>query len=353
MTQTRVLFTRLTEPRAYPKLTLYWVMRTILQHLETHQIPALAWAFGRVGELETGFCGKRWHTPDAPDTTLHTVFDLASLTKVMVTVPLLLKLIDAGKLDPNAPLLEMLPQTKGLPLETATVLQLVSHTAGLEALSPLRTWKLPRAAALQKSLEAQRPKTGILYSDQSFIVLTHLLETLYGAKIDAIAERELFAPLEVDLTYAPNPQTCAATELDASGNLIIGRVHDENTAALEGVSGHAGLFGSLPNVVRYLESLMAGKILSPAMLALMNRPIVQGVLDARAFGWLIPHPDWLGGNNSPPDTLGHTGFTGTGVWFSLETRQLHVLLTNRVCPSRDTPNDIAGLRRAFNAATWK
>jgi CubicO group peptidase (beta-lactamase class C family) len=280
------------------------------------------------------------------------VFDLASLTKVLVTVPLLLKLIDTGRLDPNAPLLEALPELRGLPLETATVLQLVSHTSGLEALSPLRTWKLPRAAALTKSLEAQRPKTGIVYSDQGFLVLTHLLERLCAARIDDVARRELFKPLGVDLTYAPNPTVCAATELDANGKLILGRVHDENTAAMDGISGHAGLFGNLPEVVRYLEALITGKILSPAMLALMNRPIARDHHDARAFGWLIPHPDWLGGNNAPPDTLGHTGFTGTGVWFSLETEQLHVLLTNRVCPSRETPNDIAALRRKFNTATW-
>jgi CubicO group peptidase (beta-lactamase class C family) len=327
-------------------------MQIIFQHLESHRIPALAWAFGKLGQLETGFCGKHWHTPDAPDTSLQTVFDLASLTKVLVTVPLLLKLVDSGKLDPNAPLLEALPEVRGLPLETATVLQLVSHTAGLEALSGLRTWKLPRLTALLKSLEAQRPKTGIVYSDQGFIVLTHLLETLYGKRIDAVAAQELFQPLGVDLTYAPNPQACAATELDLNGNLMVGRVHDENTAAMDGISGHAGLFGNLPNVVRYLEALMTGSVLSEKMLSLMQHPIAQSENDARAFGWLIPHLDWLGGNNSPPDTLGHTGFTGTGVWFSLETGQLHVLLTNRVCPSRDTPNDIAGLRRKFNAATW-
>ncbi|MFN3267148.1 MAG: serine hydrolase domain-containing protein [Deinococcales bacterium] len=327
-------------------------MYIIKEHLETHQIPALAWAYGKLGCLEVGFCGKHWHTPDAPDTTLDTVFDLASLTKVLVAVPLLLKLIDSGKLDPRAPLLEALPQSKGLPLERATVLQLVSHTAGLEAFSPLRSWGLPRSAALQKTLEASRPNTGIVYSDQGFLVLTLLLETLYSARIDTLAERELFAPLGIKLTYVPNPALCAATELESSGKLIIGRVHDENTAALEGVSGHAGLFGSLPEIVRYLEALMTGQVLSAAMLRLMQQEIARQADDARAFGWLLPHKNWLGGNNSPPDTLGHTGFTGTGVWLSLQSEQLHVLLSNRICPSRDTANDISGLRRKFNSATW-
>ncbi len=324
----------------------------VTQHLEQHLIPAATWAFGHVGQLETGCTGHLWHTADAPHTTLETVFDLASLTKVLVTVPLLLKLIGAGKLDANAPLLEALPEVRGLPLETTTVLQLVSHTSGLEALSPLRTWGLPRAEALQKALTMSRPKTGIVYSDQGFIVLTYLLEKLYNNTLDIIAKQELFTTHQIDLTYHANPNHCAATELDSSDKLIIGRVHDENTAAMNGISGHAGLFGNILEVTKYLTALMTGQILSPALLQTMNQEVARETNDARAFGWVLPHENWLGSNTAPPDTLGHTGFTGTGIWFSLQTMQCNVLLTNRVCPSRETPNDIAGLRRAFNQAAW-
>ena len=164
--------------------------QVILQHLETHAIPAVAWAFGHIDSLKLDCTGKLWHTQDAPTTTLETVFDLASLTKVLVTVPLLLKLIGAGKLDPNAPLLEVLPEIKGFPLQTATILELVSHTAGLEALSPLRTWKLPRAVSLLKALEMPRTKSGIVYSDQGFLVLTYLLEKLFEKRLDLVAARE-------------------------------------------------------------------------------------------------------------------------------------------------------------------
>ncbi len=326
--------------------------QVIKQHLETHQIPALTWAFGKVNKPEMDCTGQLWHTPDAPKATLETVFDLASLTKVLVTVPLLLKLIGAGKLDPNAPLLEAIPEIKGFALETATVLQLVSHSAGLEALSPIRTWKLPRDQALKRSLEMPRPLTKITYSDQGFIVLTYLLEKLFNDQLDNIANRELFAPANADLTYHPKPNLCAATELDSNGNLIIGRVHDENTVALNGISGHAGLFGNILEVSKYMTALMTEQILSKTLLETMQREIARETHDARAFGWLIPHQNWLGADNAPPDTLGHTGFTGTGIWFSVATGQCNILLTNRVCPSRDTPNDIAGLRRTFNNAAW-
>jgi CubicO group peptidase (beta-lactamase class C family) len=198
-----------------------------------------------------------------------------------------------------------------------------------------------------------RPQKGIVYSDQGYLVLTYLLEKLFEARIDKIATRELFAPHAIDLTYHPNPDFCAATELDFAGKLIIGRVHDENTHALDGISGHAGLFGNLLEVCKYMNALMTGLVISENLLQIMQREIARETHDARAFGWLIPHENWLGGQNAPPDTLGHTGFTGTGIWFSLKTLQCNVLLSNRVCPSRETQNDIAGLRRKFNQAAWR
>jgi CubicO group peptidase (beta-lactamase class C family) len=282
--------------------------QVILTHLKTHAIPAVAWAYGNISNPSLACVGKKWHTPDAPAINQMTIFDLASLTKVLVTVPLLLKLVEARKIDPNAPLLETLPEIKGFPLETATVLQLVSHTAGLEALSPLRTWKLPRETALQTSLEMQRPNTGIVYSDQGFLVLTYLLEKLLKNRLDIVANQELFAPHGINLTYTPDSRLCAATEIDQNGKMIIGRVHDENTAALDGISGHAGLFGSLVEVCKYMKVLMSGKIVSFTMLELMQQEVARETHDARAFGWLIAHDHWLGGQNAPPDTLGHTGF---------------------------------------------
>jgi CubicO group peptidase (beta-lactamase class C family) len=124
----------------------------VRDHLKTHPIPGATAAVGRIDNLEFDAVGRRWHTADAPPLLLETVFDLASLTKVLVTVPLLLRLIERGHLDPDAPLSELLPEVKGLPLASATVWQLAGHTAGLEALSPLRFWKLPRETAMRRGL---------------------------------------------------------------------------------------------------------------------------------------------------------------------------------------------------------
>ena len=330
------------------------VSQVVTQHLGTHPIPGAAWAFGLAGDLlEFGCAGHRWHTPDAPPVTLETIWDLASLTKVLVTAPLLLRLWQAGRLDLDAPLAEILPELRGHPLGTATVKQLASHSAGLAAQSKLRFWDLPRAAALRKSLEEPRPQTGITYSDQGFIALTYLLETLYGSRLDVVAQRELFTPCDVALTYQPDANLCAATELDAeTDELLRGSVHDENTRALGGISGHAGLFGSVKDVAKYLEALIDGRILGAAALRVMGSELARDTSDARAFGWVLRFENWLGGNVAPDGALGHTGFTGTGAWLSLETRQINVLLTNRVCPSRHGDSEIAALRRAFNDAAW-
>ncbi len=320
-------------------------------HLKTHPIPGAAMAVGRAGNLEFDAIGRRWHTVDAPPLMLETIFDLASLTKVLVTVPLLLRLIERGRLDPNAPLAEALPEVKGLPLETATVWQLVGHTAGLEALSPLRFWKLPRETAMHRSLTLERLKTGIVYSDQGFIVLTYLLERLFKARIDRVASNELFTPLESPLTYYPDPLDCAATEIN-QGELLIGLVHDENTRAMDGVSGHAGLFGTVLGVARHLEALIQGRIVGQDMLALMRTEHARQANDARNFGWVLRHDRWSGGDAAPPSAMGHTGFTGTGCWLDMPTQQINVLLTNRICPSRSLPTDITSLREQFNNAAW-
>ena len=330
------------------------VSQIVTQHLETHPIPGAAWTAGLAGQLEFGCAGRLWHTPDAPSVTLETVWDLASLTKVLVTTPLLLRLWRDGRLDLDAPLVDTLPELRGMPLGTASVKQLASHSAGLSALSRLRFWNLPRDAALKKSLVEPRPQIGITYSDQGFIALTYLLETLYGSRLDIVAEKELFAPCGVGLSYHPDASLCAATELDAAtGKLLRGCVHDENTRALEGISGHAGLFGSVTDVAKYLEALIGGRILNAAALRVMGAELARDAGDARTFGWVLRHDDWLGGNTAPDGALGHTGFTGTGAWLSLESGQINVLLTNRVCPSRHGESKIAQVRRAFNDAAWR
>jgi CubicO group peptidase (beta-lactamase class C family) len=331
------------------------VFEVVEAAIKAGPIPGASVAVGIGFDLEFACFGRVSSELDSKVVTLETVYDLASLTKVLVTVPLLLKLIEQGRLDPRAPLVETLPEVKGLSLQNSTIFELVSHTSGLEALSKLRFWDLPRYAALEKALtEPLRDSRKILYSDQGFIVLTYLLEKLYGARLDLVARDELFAPLGLDLTYHPEPSSCAPTEVvPERGGLIVGRVHDENTAALENISGHAGLFGTASDVARFLAHLLDGDVVGHDMLELMSSEIARTENDARTFGWILSHPNWSGGNLAPKTALGHTGFTGTGAWFNPKTHEIHVLLTNRVNPSRDIQSGILELRREFNDTAWK
>jgi CubicO group peptidase (beta-lactamase class C family) len=323
--------------------------------IESGPIPGASVALGIGFDLELACFGRVSSNADSKPVTFETVYDLASLTKVLVTVPLLLKLIEKGRLDPSAPLFEVLPEVKGFALEKSTVFELVSHTSGLEALSRLRFWKLPRDLALLKALtEPLRDSRDILYSDQGFIVLTYILEKLYGTKLDVVARDELFAPLELGLTYHPEISRCAPTEfVPERGGLIIGQVHDENTVALEGISGHAGLFGTARDVAQLLAHLTGGEVVNLKMLELMCAEVARASNDRRAFGWVMRHKNWSGGDAALDNALGHTGFTGTGAWFSPITHQIQVLLTNRVNPSRDINSGILELRQRFNNIAWK
>ena len=327
----------------------------VARAIEAGPIPGASVAIGTGSNLELECFGKVSSEVDSNPVTSETVYDLASLTKVLVTVPLLLKLIERGRLDPSAPLCEVLPEVKGFPLEKTTVLELVSHTSGLQALSKLRFWNVSRDAALRRALtEPLRESTDILYSDQGFIVLTFLLEKLFGAKLDVVARDELFAPLGLGLTYHPEISKCAPTEFIAErGGLIVGQVHDENTVALEGVSGHAGLFGTARDLAQFIAFLLEGRVVNPKMLELMSSEVARASNDRRAFGWVMRHKNWSGGDLAPDSALGHTGFTGTGAWFDPATLEIHVLLTNRVNPSRELKSGILELRRSFNDIAWK
>ncbi|NJK43893.1 MAG: beta-lactamase family protein [Pleurocapsa sp. SU_196_0] len=325
----------------------------VAQHLETHPIPGAAAAVLRGDSIETFTTGHLWHTPDAPPVTLETVWDLASLTKVLVTVPLLLKLWETGGLDLEAPLSDALPEVRGFALETATVLQLVAHTSGLEALSRVRFWNLSRDAALRRALEEPRPMTGIVYSDQGFIVLTRLLERLYDARIDVVTERELFSPVGANLTYHPNPLLWRrhGVRHHRGSPAARHRSRREHPCARGGVGTRGVVRCSARSREVHPRPDGRTRFATRDARAHGSADSSHGN-DARGFGWVARHDGWLGGERAAMSALGHTGFTGTGIWFDLETMHANVLLTNRVCPSRDQPSEIAALRRAFNDAAW-
>ena len=137
--------------------------------------------------------------------------------------------------------------------------------------------------------------------------------------------------------------------------MLLGEVHDENAFALGGVAGHAGLFGTLRGVCGYAGALLSCRLHPAAVLAYLSQEHARGdssQQERRGFGWALMDPGWSGGDLMNPHSIGHTGFTGTGLWIDLERGRYTALLTNRVHPSRHSESNIDGLRRAFNHAAY-
>jgi len=288
-----------------------------------------------------------------------TWYDLASLTKVLVTVPLCLDAMACGRLDPLAPLREVLPEVAWLQpppnLGDATILELATHTSGLAAWQPLYTLGLDRETHFARLLQAElvRAPGTIEYSDLGFLILGHVLERLYGERLDVLATR-LFERLGLNAQLAfkpPDHATVAPTErCPWRDRLIRGEVHDENASALGGVAGHAGLFGTLEGIRGYAKALLNGCLHARPVVEYLSREHARSDTERRGFGWVLMSPGWSGGDFLPAHSIGHTGFTGTGLWLDLEHMHSTVLLTNRVYPSRHVESGIVRLRRAFNHA---
>ncbi|MBB6099823.1 CubicO group peptidase (beta-lactamase class C family) [Deinobacterium chartae] len=316
--------------------------------LEASSIGAVAAAVvtanGAVRQLSRGVA----HLETGEPLSAQHAFDLASLTKVLVTLPEVLSLIEDGRLSINDRLGLHLPDAgwmqEGAGLGSVTVGQLLTHSAGLPAWMPLYTHPAPRAdliaRVLQVSLEAA-PGTAVKYSDLGFILLGEVVERLRGTGLEALARRRGW------VHFRPQGPAVATERCPWRGRILQGEVHDENASALGGVSGHAGAFGTLEDVVRAAQAWLTDAV-SPAMRALMTRPWVSEASGApRGLGWMLGHPTCSGGELSSPQAFGHTGFTGTSLWVEPTRGYATVLLTNRVHPTRHGGDEIIHLRRRF------
>lgn len=269
-----------------------------------------------------------------------TWFDLASLTKVIFTTPRILALAEAGTIDLDAPLTSVIPDFRQYNPDNAwerklTFRQCLGHQTPFPGVVPIYTYgtdpNLLRAWVLQNEWQAGSP----VYSDINFILLGIALERLSGKLIRQQDPGPGFG-------WSADPQQTAATEQDAwRGRVIVGEVHDENCYALQG-SGHAGLFGTAASVLGYAEGLLSGKGAAANSIALMRTPLSP----RRTHGWERPYEGWSGGDRCSAETIGHTGFTGTGLWLDFDKGRAWTLLTNRVHPTRHFDSGIIALRRA-------
>jgi CubicO group peptidase (beta-lactamase class C family) len=301
---------------------------------------------------------------DPRPVTTQTIYDLASLTKVIALTTECILLVDSRRLDLDAPVQRYLPEFRGPMKELVTIRHLLTHSAGLAADLPLFDSTNSRAAALQMvdtSPLLAPPGTRFVYSDLSAIVLMQVVERITGRAFDQALAADVFGPLGMSATrFVPPPswrERIAPTEVDTffRHRLLIGEVHDESAARLGGVSGNAGLFSNAPDLARFATWLLDARAdRAPASGGM--RPVSAALVQAfttrqnippgssRALGWDTPSDLSSAGTKMGPNAFGHTGYTGTSIWFDPDRGVFIILLTNRVNPTR-TNTKILQVRR--------
>ena len=306
------------------------------------------------GDRAVRWAGHAAIVPERRTLDRDTWFDLASLTKVLATVPAVLRLCEAGRIDLDDPICRTIPDINQYdpqaPIRSLSLRSLLSHASGLPAVEPIYTWGNDPDTLRALILQRPWPLAAAVYSDINYMLLGLVVERLCGSAFPSL-------PAPPGCVLGPGPeqrqtQTFAATEAcQWRGRVLCGETHDENAWALGGAAGHAGLFGPVDAVLDQALAHLQGTVMSPAALAELRRPHSE----TRALGWERRAPGWSGGSLCSPSTLGHTGFTGVGLWIDFERGAAWTLLTNRVHPTRHRETGIMDLRRAVGnlvAANW-
>lgn len=306
-----------------------------------------------------------------------TIYDLASLTKPLVTTLLCAMRIERGELTLDSAVAQYLPEFDRADKHSITISHLLTHTSGLPAWRPLyiltesehdRTLGVIAQEPLQ-----HRPGTQVLYSDLGFITLGLLLEKLTGKHLASLAAREIFDSLKLEHTFF-NPdialqtgiaacetgnsyerESCRSAGLEDYSNwrerIIWGEVHDGNASFLSGAAGHAGLFSTAGETFVMAQQFLAERssLLKPETCGLFRVNMTEGLAEARSPGWqLAATPESTAGTSLPSDSFGHNGFTGTSCWIDAQHDRVFILLTNRT-HNRPLPfANINSVRREFH-----
>lgn len=350
--------------------------------------------------------------PERIPVTLDTIYDLASLTKPLVTSLLAIMLVERGLLDLSAPLSRYLSEFSEESLPEITLIELLTHRSGLPNWRPLyvdaqEREDLPATIANIARETCASVPVEVLYSDLNYILLGFVLERTTGKRLDQLAAQEIFKPLGLSRTMFNPPRELireiAATEhgqrfelanamadvrtrgdsggireLSSPGNfhhssslpasiqgpplsasplrdpwrteVIWGEVHDGNAHFMDGVAGHAGLFSTARDVFRIANQFLAGsELLKAESLHWFSDNLTRGCDTSRSIGWILAEtPGCSAGPSFPPAGLGHNGFTGGSLWMDPARRRVFILFTNRVHPHVD-PIDMREIRQRFNA----
>jgi uncharacterized protein YbbC (DUF1343 family)/CubicO group peptidase (beta-lactamase class C family) len=301
--------------------------------------------------------GRRALSPEPEAMTEDTVFDLASLTKVVACTPAVMLLVERGQVQLDATVKTYLPEFDGGGKETITVRQLLTHVSGLRGDIETRSDWQGQRAAIEKACEEEllnAPGAEFRYSDINFFLLGEIVQRVTGRKLEEFTAHEFFIPLGMaDTEYRPASEKrarIAPTEVVA-GNAYRGVVHDPTARHMGGVAGHAGLFSTAADLARYARMLLnfgeldSVRVLKPETVQLMTRvQTPPGLVARRGLGWDIDS-GYSGprGLVFPIGSYGHTGWTGTSIWIDPFSQTFVIFLSNRNHPSEN--GNVSALRK--------
>jgi CubicO group peptidase (beta-lactamase class C family) len=327
--------------------------------IEEAVAPGVTIAVGRNGHIAymKGYGYIDWNQPGSPAADTNTLYDLASLTKVIATTTLAMILEETGQLDISRTVVSYLPEFNSPEKAQITVKQILTHSGGLEAGANIYATARGREQYLYqinaRPLE-YTPGSNMIYSDWDMILLQLVMERITGKTLDVLANEKIFRPLGmIDTQFQPpialRPRIAPTQVDEARGGLLWGTVHDENAWAIGGVAGHAGLFSTAKDLALFSMMILNGgegangvRIVKPATIARWTAR--QGKESTRALGWDSPEGGSSAGQFFSPWSFGHTGFTGTSIWIDPEKDLFVVVLTNRVNPTRNNNRHVQ-LRR--------
>lgn len=350
----------------------------LTEHIDAADFPSAVYLIAQNAEpMFAAALGLSVVDPYRIANKVDTIYDLASLTKPLVTGLLCARRIELGELTLDSSVSHYLPEFDRTDKQMITVRELLTHTSGLPAWRPLYLLandEPERAAGAIAALDLEyKPGTKVIYSDLGFIALGILLERLIGHSITQIFDDEILKPLNLRNTFF-NPEVALQTGIAAceSGNvyerdmceqigvgpyansrqrLIWGEVHDGNAYFLGGAAGHAGLFSTAHEVLTLAKQFIPNHTttLKPETCTLFRTNMTVGLSEARSIGWqLAATNESTAGPSLSPDSFGHNGFTGTSCWIDAEKDRVFILLTNRTHGRALPFANINGVRREFH-----
>ncbi|HSK09148.1 MAG TPA: serine hydrolase domain-containing protein [Vicinamibacterales bacterium] len=349
--------------------------RVLQQALDDGVFPGAAAEVGGVEDRSWGAAlGRLADDPGSPAVARDTIYDLASLTKVVATTTLAMRLVQRGALSLDTPVAAWLPGWRGRDREAVTVRHLLAHSSGLPAHLPLYETCAGRDAfeqAICRLPLQYLPGSASVYSDLGFILLGFIQQDAAGMPLDLqwellsggdalgrLGPGEELDDLRFGVRRDALNRTAPTRRDEWRRRLLVGEVDDNNAFALGGVAGHAGLFGTVAGIGAFargmLRSLEGDETGVP-----VGRETLAGFLrgvdtpgSSRALGWDTMQPASSCGTRMSARAFGHTGFTGTSLWIDPDARRYAVLLSNRVHPVAGDPAQILAVRRAFHDAIW-